>query len=62
MHLLKLSGDVAASLELPGTTRLAELQPLAEAALGKMNCKLKLVIDGRLLRDLPADLSLESLL
>ncbi len=33
VQLLKLSGDVAASWELPGTTLLAQLQPLAEAAV-----------------------------
>ena len=33
MQLLKLSGDVAASLDLPGSTRLSKLQALAEGAV-----------------------------
>ena len=63
VQLTKLSGDVAASWELPGSTLLTELQPLAEAALAELSCKTRLLLllpDGRLVRDL--DDSLESLL
>ncbi len=63
VQLLMLSGNVAASWELPGTTPLAELQARAEAALEERGVRIKILLPcGRLLHGIAGDRSLDSLL
>ena len=61
VHLLKLSGNDAACLDLPGTTLLAELQALAEAAV-EHSGHVVIILDGRRLLELPGELQLDSVL
>lgn len=58
-----MSGEVLTTLELPCCTRLDELQMLAAGAAGPRFCNVAVMLpDGELLRNLPKDLSLKTLM